>query len=396
MLTYSLVSACVVLVAMGAWREFAWRRRLRRIARPLAAPPVELPELAAGVGAELATLASGIEGNAQLLCEAIASGEATEPHADHLCGAVRRLRTLSETIQLAVGPVDVHVQPTCIDDVAAGVQHELVSAGAGRFQVVVDLASSVPEVHTDPRALRQALLLLAEVVFGREPGADKVTLRTRNALDEAAHAVVVEMIAEVAEHVSAGTLADPRLLLAHKAAANVLTALGAEWALQVIPGVEATAYIALPAADPEAEPPAVPEAPALPELHAFGGALVLESNPDVRHMVGKELERWGRQVFPCADAMAARALWHATPDRFELLVVEAHGGHAEGEALVVEALAKQPGTRAILLGRPELPALALALASPGAHVTSVSPPFGMMELRDALAHVGIDNSRVAS
>lgn len=355
-----------------------------------------LPDIASGVGAELATLASGIEGNAQLLCEAMALDEPSEQHAEHLCAAVRRLRTLSETIQFTVGPVVVETRPTRMEDVVASVQHELVIASYGRFRVTVDLASSAPEVHTDADALRQALLLLAEVVFGREPGANRVTLRTRNAIDEAAHAVVVEMIAEVEENAPKAAESDPRVILAHKAASNLLNALGAEWTLHVHPGVEAIAFVALPAADVEAE--ADPDTPvaAAPPRHEFGGALVFESNPAVRYMIGQELERSGRQVCLCADGMAARTLWRATPDRFELLVVEAHGGRQAGQDLLVEALARHPDTRAILLGRADLPELVRALASPRPRVTSVAPPFGMMELRHALAHIGIRAGRVAS
>lgn len=400
-----VIATLSFLLAGGAvtalvWRERQWRRRARRTSpQPLLAPNVDLPALAAGIGSELATLASGVEGNAQLLCEAIGSGESGEPHAEHLCLAVRRLRTLSETLQFAVGSIDVQPQPTRFDDVVAGVQQELVQSQAGRFRVVVDLASSAPEVHTDPRALRHALLLLAEVVFGREPSASKVTLRTRNALDESAHAVVIEMVAEVEDTVSTGAFTDPRVLLAHKAAANLLTALGAEWTLHVHPGVEAMVSIALPAAavDDEGDGAAPPtDVDEEPVVHEFGGALVFESNAAVRYMVGQELERTGRQVFLCADEVSARTLWRATPDRFELLVVEAKSGLAAGEELVAEALAQHPNIRALLLGRTELPALTSALASPRARIATVPPPFGMMELRDALTHIGIEGSRAAS
>ncbi|MEZ5966207.1 MAG: hypothetical protein R3F56_20390 [Planctomycetota bacterium] len=395
--TFVLSLALASVTAVALWRDRLWRRRLEAAPRQasLASSKREIPEVVAGVGAELATLASGIEGTAQLLLEAVCAEEPCEHHAEHLCAAVRRLRTLSETIQSAVGTIDIQPAATRIDDVVASVQQELVQSHAGRFRVVVDLASSAPEVHVDPRVLRQALLLLAEVVFRREPGASKVTLRTRNALDEQAHAVVVEMTAEVEENAPAGCLDDPRVALAHRAAGNLLTALGAEWTLHVNPGVEALASIALPAAEFEAAPAEASRQPE-PVAHEFGGALVFESNPAVRHMVGQELERTGRQVFLCADGMSARTLWRATPDRFELLVVEATSGQTTGEELLVEALAQQPDLRALLLGRTEQPILATALAEPRARIATVPPPFGMMELRDALAHIGIANTRAAS
>lgn len=374
------------------WRARGRRTRERRgrVRQVVPPPRLELPELAVGVSLELATLASGVEGNAQLLCESMTTGDALEQHVEHLCAAVRRLRTLSETIQFAVSPIEVHPQPTCIDDVFASVQHEL-GQGPGRFQVTLDLASSVPEVHTDPRALRQTMLLLAEVLFGRAPGAHELTLRSRNAIDESAHAVVVEMIAEAEDDVPKQTPRPAHLALAHEAATRLLAALGAEWILHVDDCREATARIALPAAEVrDAVPDAVETGEAHPP-HDFGGALVLASNPSVRYMVGQELERAGRQVFLCAEGMAARTLWQATPDRFELLILETHG---MGEELAVEAIASSPNTRTILLGRSELPELAAAAAAQPGTIAMVPQPFGLMELRAALAHVGMEASRV--
>ncbi len=368
-----------------------WPRR-RQPTRMLIAPPdLRAPEIAIGVGAELANLASGIEGNAQLLCEAIDQRAPVEPHAEQLCAVVRRLRTLTETIQLAVGHPDLHRQSVRVEDVIAGVQQELETASCGRFQVAVDTASCVPKVQTDPRALRQTLLLLAEVLFGREPAAGKLTLRTRNSLDEAMHAVVVVMTAEVEENVSTRPRPSSQLALAHQAVTNLLSALGAPWTLHVDRGVEATATITLPAATEAGEQVPMLDKAAQPR-HEFGGALVLESDPAVRYMVGQELERTGRQVFLCADGVAAHTLWRATPERFELLVVEAQGERAPGEELVAAALARHPNTCAVLLGRTDLPALTRALAAPYARLAVVPQPFGLMELRDALAHVGIEPS----
>lgn len=402
--TLTFLLGCIVVAALMLWREKARQAAVVHAKPPARPAENELPEIAIGVGAELATLASGIGGTAQLLCETLSAGGRSTQHAEQLCTAVRRLRTLSETIQFAVGPVEVRARPTRIDDVVASVQHELSSAGCGRFQVDVDLASSVPEVQTDPRALRQTLLLLVEVLFGREPGTSKITLRTRNAIDESAHAVVLEMIAEVEETVATRALPAARLTLAHQATTNLLAALGAEWTLHVVEREQAMACIALPSADvAEALLPSLDtgtqesaRAPGSGPGHAFGGALVLESNPAVRYMVGQELERTGRQVFLCADGLAARTLWQATPSRFELLVVEAQGEYGPGEDLLVEVLTSQPNTRAILLGRTELPSLTKALACPTARVASIPQPFDLMELRDALAHVGIEPARVAS
>jgi CheY-like chemotaxis protein len=383
-----------VLALLCTLRWLGPRRRRAVIVLP---PQIELPEIAVGVGAELANLATGIEGNAQLLCEAISQQQAAEPHAEQLCAVVRRLRTLTETIQWTVGPADLRRLGVRIEDVIASVQQELEANSCGRFQLAVDTASSVPGVHTDPRALRQAMLLLVEVLFGKEPAAGKLTLRTCNSLDDAVHDVIVEMTVECEEEVEpkvAVRTHASQLALAHQAASNLLAALGVPWALHVDRGVGATATINLPAADDTDAPLALPATPPSAR-HEFGGALVLESDPAVRYIIGQELERTGRQVFLCADGVAARTLWRATPERFELLVVEAQGGRAPGEGLAVAALAQDSRVSIVLLGRTELPALQRALVAPHARVAVVPQPFGLMELRDALAHVGIEPSKVA-
>jgi len=386
--------ALCLLLGFAIAAALAWFLDRRRARAPalLAPPALALPQIAVGVSAELATLASGMEGNAQLLCEAAEAGEPIAPYADQLCHVGRRLRALAETIQLAAGEVRVHLRPVRVEDVVLAVQHELEAASCGRYQIAVDLASSVPEVATDARALTRTLLLLADVLVGREPGACKFTLRTRNSLAQSRHGVVLEMSAEVEENVAAEPPPPAQLTLAHEAADNLLEALGAQWTLSVERGVGAAATILLPAAPPEETAAPAPDSDP-PARHDFGGALVLETDPAVRHMVGRELERTGRQVFLCADGVAARALWRATPERFELLVVAAQGGRLPGEALVAEALEVQPATRAVLLGHTAVPALQAAAAAPSPRVTVVPQPFGLMELRDALAHVGIRPSR---
>lgn len=377
---------CACTTVLGRWLV----RRTPAAHAPIVVPAV--PDVAVGVSAELATLASGIEGTAQLLCERIHDPRLAALRADQLCCAVRRLRALSETIKVAVGPVRVQCEALHFDDVLLAMQHELEVAWCGRLQIAIDTATALPMLHTDGRALRQALLLLADVLTGKEPSAGRLSVRSRTKLNERAQAVEIELSVEVDSEQPATSEPHAHIALGLRAATNLLDALGAEWRMTHVPGRDATVWIAMPAAsDAQSQPPAAPP-PRIPSAsasaHEFGGAIVCDRDPTVRFMVGQELERTGRQVFLCGDRAAARALWRATPERFELMIVEAHGTHAPGDELVAEALASNPHLRALLLGGTEIPELVAASSGPEPRVAVVAQPFGMFELRDALSTLG--------
>lgn len=355
-------------------------------------PTSHLEAVAESVSAELASLASGIEGNAQLLCEAIGSPELVPPRAEQLWGAVRRLRALSEKIQFAIGSNVLRRGSLAVEDVLASVQHELDDWSYGRFQVAVDVAQSLPEVCANANALRRALLYLVEVLFAKEPSAGKLTMRAAINIAEDAQTVVLHIAVEVEETLSAQAPHPAQIELAEAAARNLLAALDAEWTLEHIPGMEVSAWIALPVATEDSEEPAGPSPSG--DSHEFGGVLILESDPAVRFMVGQELERTGRQVLLCADGTAARALWRATPERFELLIVDPRGRREMGDQLAADALTTK-GVRIILLGVSDHPALAAAVSGPQPRVVIVPKPFGLMELRDALAQLGVPSEAVA-
>ncbi len=352
-----------------------------------------LEDLAESVSAELASLASGVEGNAQLLCEAIGSPELVPPRAEQLWGAVRRLRALSEKIQFAIGSSVMRRTGLAVDDVLASVQHELDDWNCGRFQLDVDVAASLPEIWTNANALRRALLYLIEVLFATEPSAGKLTMRAGINVDQDAQVVVLQLAVESDEAVSVHAPPPAQIQLARAAARNLLAALDAEWTMEHSPGAGASAWIALPVADADAQDDAAGPPPR-DAAHEFGGVLVLESDPAVRFMVGQELERSGRQVLLCADGPAARALWRATPERFELLIVEPRGRREMGDQLAADALGVGR-VRVVLLGSSDHPALTAALNAPDPRVVIVPKPFGLMELRDALAQLGIATEAAA-
>jgi DNA-binding response OmpR family regulator len=113
-----------------------------------------------------------------------------------------------------------------------------------------------------------------------------------------------------------------------------------------------------------------------------GGALVLESDPAVRALLSQELKAAGRAVFACADGAAARTFLEATPERFELLVVDEAQRLDASDPLAATIRRVAPQLRILALWRgplgpqPDWPGL-----------QHVAKPFGVHELRAALASI---------
>ncbi len=153
-------------------------------------------------------------------------------------------------------------------------------------------------------------------------------------------------------------------------------------ALDAADGVALAAGQAEPADAVAAEPePAADRAADGAAPHRYGGALVLESDPSVRAMLASELKATGRAVFACADGASACTFLEATPDRFELLIVD----HAQrldgGDALAATIRAVAPGLKIFVLAAGRQP------AEPWAQVHHIEKPFGVHELRRALASI---------
>lgn len=378
------------LLGAAVATAFAARRARRHdSAPPQAAEPEPLPNLAIAVNRELAPLASGIAGTAQLLCEAADYDARTAARADQLCSAVRRLRSLSETLQVALTPPEAQLRSVNLEDVLLGAEHELHAAWCGRLQICFDTATSLPAVITDHRILQHALLLLVDLLTAHEPSGSRLMVRSRTRLQESTQAVTIELSVEVdSEHPLRPDGATKSL--AERAARNLLAALGAEWRIQHIAGHEVTAWVALPACSDVDAAPAPP--PSLPlrsfAPHEFGGAIVCDRDPAVRFMIGQELERSGRKVFLCGDQGAAMALLRATPERFELLISDTSRGCPQGHRLVLETLRKHPQMRAVLLGATADASLLAESMGSEPRVAILPQPFGLLELRDALAALG--------
>jgi DNA-binding response OmpR family regulator len=96
-------------------------------------------------------------------------------------------------------------------------------------------------------------------------------------------------------------------------------------------------------------------------------------------MLAAELKASGRAVFVCADATAAGAFLRATPDRFELLIVDRNDRlHDRDLAQAVRTLA--PSLDVLALDEPDR-----AVDAAWPRLRRITKPFGVHELRRALA-----------
>ena len=112
---------------------------------------------------------------------------------------------------------------------------------------------------------------------------------------------------------------------------------------------------------------------------------MLEGDPTVRALLANELKACGRAVFACADGAAVRSLMQATPQRFELLVVDRPSRLDNGDAELAARLC------------PDLKVFVLSDATEDdannqliGRAHRLKKPFGLQDLRRALREVLAD------
>ncbi len=367
------VALCAVLVA----------RRVRRRASsvPALSPEQTAParSLAEKLGAELADLATAIDGGAEHLCAVLHDPAGIPEHADRLRVVVLRLRRLSEKVMSSTRVPTVRLASVDVRTVLARLRDELCAHALDGLQVESAAAATLPAARSDRDVLGLALLFLVHALLELEPNARLLGLRASTRLrdDEAPRVEVVVEVETAAGH--GRRLACRHVPLAEVAARNLLTALGAELDLSHRPGARCRAHVLLPAAGHEAPAPA--SAPA-GSVHPFGGVLLVETDPAVRRMVQAELSQCGRHVVPCADTSSARSLFDATRERFELLVVDAAARRGPGTQLAAEALAANQDVRVLLLAS-DSDALDETRAWPAERWCLLEKPFTAAQVREA-------------
>lgn len=371
---------------------------------PPAAPPgLDAHRIAQTLADELATLLSGVEGRAHNLIEA-APDRTQLPHAaEGLLAAIQRLRVLHTKLVAFSGGRHAEPGVTALEPLLSGLSDELQVHQLG-LEVRRESAMHVPPLAASPRLVHDALLFLGAAILRAERGANNLTLTTELCFRDDEPQVQIELALEWArEPLPSPTPPhdDPAFTLDFEAANHLITGHGGELSVQHLPGRSICAVVRWPLArrDIEVEPahgeiPAVlgessartadatPRHATPPSRDRHGGALVLESDPAVRALLSQELKAAGRAVFACADGAAARTFLEATPERFELLVVDEAQRLDATDPLAATIRRVAPQLRILALWRgplgsqPEWPGL-----------QHVAKPFGLHELRAALASI---------
>jgi hypothetical protein len=359
--------------------------------------------VALSLAEELATLVSGVEGRAHHLIAKAPDRTLLPLAAEGLLLAVQRLRTLHNKLVAFGGPAPSTLGTTDVPLLIASLADELQAMQFG-LELRWTPPLLLPPIASAPEVMRDALLFLCASLLRAERGATRLSIAAELGLAGDLPLLQLEVTLEwVVESVRrVGTVVeDPTFTLDFEAANNLIVGQGGELSLTHLPGRSVRALVHLPALLPRIEtmprtedelPPSL-DAPRLPDpaqpqdvaaagattRHHFGGALVLETDPSVRAMLAKAT---GRAVFACADGAAARSFLEATPERFELLIVD-HHRRLDGDHSLTETIRSHaPDLKICVLGtdRP-------GTGDAGARRHWIQKPFGVHELRQALATV---------
>lgn len=395
-------------LALGVLGAASSLRRRRPAARAGAAPAAATAPSAAAPGrrdrarqlahaaaAEVATLASGIEGGAHALIEAAADRSDVPRAAEGLLVAVRRLRSLHARL-VAIGGQSVHADAVGTTDVprlVARLTNELQRTHVG-LELHWQRPDHLPELAAPHDATFDALASACRALLRAEAGATRLSIAAEACYDAHHPQVRIECTLEWSGDgggaSSADLLDDAQLAIDREAARVLAAAHGGEATFTQLRGRSARVVLRWPAAPTAPAPvaavaaapaPAAPTAPADDRLqpHRYGGALLLESDPAVRAMLAAELKATGRAVFVCADAAAATTFLRATPDRFEVLIVDRDERLADRD-LAAALRAVAPALDLLSLDEPDA-----ATDARWPQLRRVRKPFGVHELRRALA-----------
>lgn len=362
----------------------------------------DLDGLASGLGSEIASLATAIEGHALFLLEASdAEAErfgrgAIRNHAsvENLRSSLRRLRTFSEKFLCFAGVDELVPERVDVRPLLRSVAQEIGALGAS-LCVEVEAAEFLPAVLADRCALRNALVFLVESLMRLDRRATRVSMLARAEVQEdAATRVEIELSVEADDGAPPSPPSDASVRtinLGYVAARNLIEAMTGRLSFDEVEGLSLSCFVSLPGwVGAEVEDDATSPStfgPPIDELldttpHHWGGVLILEGDPQVREMLAHELRPTGRKIVSCVDGAAARSLIEATPERFEVAIL-AEDSRVEGlESIAALAAERIAGVRILVLGstRTLRPGLLPATTT----VRALRRPFGVPELRLAL------------
>jgi CheY-like chemotaxis protein len=361
--------------------------------------------MALSMASELANLLSAVEGRAHHLIEAAPARTDLPSAAEAMLDSIDRLRVLHTKLIAFGGDRPVVLGTIDVNELISSLGHELQQMQLGlefRWEPRADL----PSINACPDAIRDALLFTASSLLRVERGATRLTFTVERSFASDIPAIVIELHLEwvdVADSRKREGMDKHTFALDFEAARQLIESHQGKLMMSHLPGKSVHALVSLPVAIPaesnaDAKAQATATTPAdtiyatkpgteepedyLAISHHFGGALVLESDPALRAVLARELKASGRAVFACADGASAHTFLQATPDRFELLIVD--DAHELDE--------HTPLARAIRQHTPDLK-ICLLTPSPATapeawpDIHCLQKPFGVHELRRTLASI---------
>jgi hypothetical protein len=389
-LAWFAAGAFLTLAADKVRRRRAITTDLAPASAPVALTPgpvaLDARRLAKTLADELANLVSGVEGRAQNLIHSAPDRRQLPAAAESLLAAIHRLRTLhTKVVAFSQGRASTSGS-TDVTGVISSLGDDLEQMQLG-LELRWDPPSGMPPVLVAPDVVRDALLFVCSALLRAERGATHLAIDVELCFAGESPCVQVELALEWITEASTPPIdlfIEPAFTLDLEAADNLITSHGGELALSHLPGRTVRAIVRWPAATSTATPAAAADhlAAPTPQAHRYGGALLLEADPAIRAMLASELKATGRAVFACADIAAARSFLEATPDRFEVLIVDHPQRLDADEALLPTIRTRVPDLKICVLGQGETSS---GRDWPPLH--RIQKPFGVDELRRALASV---------
>lgn len=357
----------------------------------------ESHELALSMAEELASLLSALEARAHHLIEAAPSPTKLPAAVEALFTSVHRLQRLHNKLVTFAGARPVERGSADVVALIGGLGDDLQQMQLG-LELRWEPPPVLPSVAADPDAVRDAMLFVCAALLRAERGATRLTFSTERCFASERPTIQIELNLEwitVPDRAAVAEPVDRAFALEWEAAKHIVSSHSGDLTMSHLPGTAVRAVVRFPIAYEAAQTtPAEAsqalasealEGPSPKELesdHSHGGALVLEADPSLRAVLSRELKASGRAVFACADGESAHTFLKATPDRFELLIVDDAQELAEHTALARTIRAEAPTLKICLLTP------APTTAPTGWEVLhTLRKPFGVHELRRTLASI---------
>jgi len=352
---------------------------------------LESRDVAMAMARELASLVSAVEGRAHHLIEAAPTRTQLPSAAEAILLSIARLRNLHTKLVAFAGARHAPSGTTDITELINSIGDDLQEMQLG-LELRFDPPPDPPLVDACPDVMRDVMLFMCAALLKAERDATRLTFTVERSFASESPEIVVECNVEWIQGNEAGTTEkapDTGFALELEAGRQLVHSIGGRLSISHLPGKSVQAVLQLPMSVPQelsdlkaTEKDLTDNETEDPSSHKFGGALVLESDPALRAVLSRELKASGRAVFACADGASAHTFLQATPDRFELLIVD--DLHQLDD--------HTPLARTI---REHTPDLKICLMAPTATSSSDSwpdlhclqKPFGVHELRRKLASI---------